>query len=82
MLWFFKRDEDSLRLEARYDNDKSEFVAIIHRPDGSQQIERFTDIVVFQARLIALEQQLEKERWERKGSPVILSDGWPNRRLT
>jgi hypothetical protein len=81
MLWFFEREADSLRLETRYDNDNSEFVAIIHRPEGSRRIERFTDIVAFQRRLVALEQQLEKERWARKGPPVILPDGWPHRRL-
>ena len=29
MVWFFDRDEESLRLETRYNNDSSEFVAII-----------------------------------------------------
>lgn len=29
MLWFFDREEESLRLETRYDNDRAEFVATV-----------------------------------------------------
>ena len=43
MLWFFERDDESLKLETRYDNDTSEFVVIVRHPDGREQTERFTD---------------------------------------
>lgn len=43
MLWFFERDDESLKLETRYDNDTSEFVVIVRHPDGREHTERFTD---------------------------------------
>ena len=36
MLWFFDREDESLRIETRYDNERSEFVAIVTYPDGSE----------------------------------------------
>ena len=76
------RDDQSLQLETRYDNAASELVVILHWQDGRRDIERFTDLATFGARLVGLEQQLEAERWKHAGPPVILPDGWPNRRLT
>ncbi len=81
-MWFFERDDQSLHLETRYDNDTGEFVAIVYWPDGTEKTERFTELAAYRTRLIALERQLEDERWARKGGPVILPDGWPDRRLT
>jgi hypothetical protein len=43
MLWFFERDDESLKLETRYDNDTSEFVVIVRHPDGREHTERSTD---------------------------------------
>ena len=41
MLWFYRRDQASLSLETRYDNDASQYVAIVVHPDGRRDIERF-----------------------------------------
>jgi hypothetical protein len=76
MLWMFERGEDSLRLETRYDNDVSEFVLVMHRTDGRQHIERFKEESAFRGRLEALERQLDAERWQAVGSPVLLREGW------
>jgi hypothetical protein len=64
---FFKRHDESLRLETRYDKGNGEFLLVVHRPEGNQQVERFTDAVTFQARLEALETQLAAEHWTRTG---------------
>jgi hypothetical protein len=80
MVWFFERYEESLKLETRYDNDTREYVVIVHYPDGREEGERFTDAEEYRVRLVALENHLEKERWLRDGPPMILADGWPNRR--
>ena len=40
MLWFFDREDESLRRETRYDTDRSEFVAGVTHPDGSERMER------------------------------------------
>ena len=36
MLWFFERDDESLKLETRCDNDTSESVVIVRHPDGRE----------------------------------------------
>jgi hypothetical protein len=82
MLWFFERNEESLRLETRYDNDTSEFVLMVRWPNGREQTERFIDREAYRVRLVALENGFQTERWVRHGPPVILPDGWPDEQLT
>ena len=82
MLWFFERDDESLRLETRYDNDTSEFVAIVHYPDGQQRTERFRDGEKFRVWLEAFEQNLVIQHWAGRSGPIILPYGWPNKRLS
>jgi hypothetical protein len=82
MVWLFERSDESLKLETRYDNHTSEFVAIIHYPDGHEHIERFIDIDAFRSWLLAFEGNLETQRWAlHAGGPVFLPDGWPDKRL-
>ena len=80
MIWFYERNKESIRIETRFDNDRLEYVIVVHESAADRRTERFTDIEVFRARLVALEQQFEEERWKPKGSPIILPDGWPHRR--
>jgi hypothetical protein len=80
MLWFFERDQDRVRLETRYDNDTAEYVAIATYPDGRQETERFRNADVYRRWLETWESTLEAERWTRRGPPVVVSDGWPDRR--
>ena len=81
MIWFWSRDSQEMRLETRYDNDTSEFVLIVHYPDGRQQMERFSGSTEYRTRLQVLEQQLEAERWTSSGRPLIVPEGFPHRRL-
>ena len=76
MIWIFKREHESLRLETRYDKETNEYVLIVHSPDGGQQIERFNDGDAFQTRLDTLDKQLSSEKWRYVGAPVLLRDGW------
>lgn len=39
MIWIFEREEDSLRLETRLDNDAAEFVLSMHRPNEGKEVE-------------------------------------------
>ncbi len=79
MVWFFERSARVLELETRYDNETSEYVVELRPPDVAAQTERFTDGAAFRKRLLALERSLSCQRWRRKGPPIILPDGWPNR---
>jgi len=76
MIWIFQRGEESLRLETRYDNETTEYVLILHHPDGSHQTERFNDSVTFQTRLDSLDRRLGSENWQYVGAPVLLRHGW------
>ena len=80
MVWFFERGVQSVCLETRYDNDTAEYVAIATYPDGRQESERFVDADQYRLWLQAWETTLEAEHWTRRGSPIVLSDGWPHRR--
>jgi hypothetical protein len=83
MLWFFERDDETLRLETRFDNDTSEFVVIVRYPDGHQHTERFSDLAEFGNWVKAFEGTLEHQRWTRPGhGPIFLPDGWPKKRLS
>ena len=79
MPWFFERNKESLKLELRYDDATSEFVAIVHYPDGRELTNRFTE---YGAWLETFEYHLEHQHWTRhSGGPVIVPYGWPKKRL-
>ena len=79
MLWFYRRDQASLSLETRYDNDASQYVAIVVHPDGRRDIERFDRRESFAAWVIAFEKRVDAERWAPDGPAHILPDGWPDK---
>ena len=79
MVWFYKRDRASLSVETRYNNETAEYVAIVTRPDGRQETERFRTREAFREWLMAMEQQLAHERWEVDGPPHVVPDGWPDK---
>jgi hypothetical protein len=81
MIFFFERNQETLRLETRYDNDGAAFIGTVTYPNGTQQTERFPMIEGFQAWLVAFERRLNEEGWIARGDPTILPYGWPHRRL-
>ena len=81
MLWFFDREEESLRLETRYDNDRAEFVATVTYPDGSERTERFFTLEGFGKWIGRFDQLLREQHWAGREGPIVLPYGWPNKRL-
>jgi len=80
MLWFFQRDEQTLRIETRYDNETSLYVARIHHPDGREETEWFQNLETFQHWLNHFEERLRMDRWAaRQPGPEFMKDGWPKR---
>ena len=77
MIWLYERDNQSIRLDTKYDNDTNEYVVVVHRPDGPQQVERFSDAEACRQWLVTFENSLDAEHWTRRGPPVFLPDGWP-----
>jgi hypothetical protein len=81
MLWFFERRREALQLETRFDNGSAEFVVIVRYPDGREQTERFSEAEACRTWLAMFERDLERQEWARKGGPVLLPDGWPDKPL-
>ena len=80
MIWFYTRDQESLRLETRYDNDTLEYVGVVSHPDGRQETERFGTLEAFQEWLVLFEGELHAHRWTSRSPPQILPEGWPKKR--
>ena len=80
MLWFFTRRNQALQIETRYDNNTAEYVGIIRRPGGDEEVRRFKDAGAYGDWLGDFETRLQKDRWRRGGVKILL-DGWPDRRL-
>jgi hypothetical protein len=79
MVWFYKRDRVSLSLETRYDNETSEYVAVVSHPDGRRETQRFDRRELFRVWLQGFEEQLANDRWAPDGPAHILPDGWPDK---
>ena len=80
MLWFYSRDNDSLRLETRYDNDTLEYVGVLTHPGGNQETKRFATVGAFREWLVTLGQELTAEHWTPTGTPHVLPAGWPDKK--
>ena len=75
MLWIFEREQESRRIETRFDNATGEYVLTLLDPGQNPRIERFADAEAFGRYLRALEEELSTGRWTQKG-PILLQDGW------
>ena len=76
MVWFYKRSDGDLRVETRFDSASAEYVLEVAWPGRPVMTERFADTGEFESRVLALERQLDEEKWQQVGSPEILPHGW------
>jgi hypothetical protein len=77
MLWFYRRGDDLITVETRFDNATREYLLVMQTADHQQTVERFDNLAAFKDRLLRAEEKLAKERWAQAGPPVLLPDGWP-----
>jgi hypothetical protein len=82
MVWFWSRGSQELHLETAFDNDTSEFVVTQVWSDGRRDVERFTNLEEFRTRLQTIEKGLQSDRWKNSGPPLLVPEGFPNKRLT
>ena len=69
MLWSYTRDQDTLTLELRYDNDSHEYVATtISAGTLIPQTRRFRTAGQFRAWLEAFDRKICRNRMEGQGS--------------
>ena len=66
VVWFFERGNELLRVETSYDRVAGVFLLRAQRPDGTEEVEKFSDEIACQQRLEALDNQLRSERWGLK----------------
>lgn len=66
MLWIYERSDRTLRVEARLDNANKEYLLVIRRIDGTEQVERFPDAASFHGRITHLEKQLDTGDWQTR----------------
>ena len=66
VVWFFERGNELLRIETSYDRVAGVFLLRAQRPDGTEQVDRFSDEAACQQRLDALDNQLRSEHWSLK----------------
>ena len=76
MVWFYRNTDGELRIETRFNETTGEYVLDLAWPGRPPATERFDNEDAFRARTIALEHQLENERWTQVGTPQILPHGW------
>jgi hypothetical protein len=71
MVWFFERENNSLRIETTYDRLAGTFTLNVYEADGTYRTERFSSRSAFQDRLEALEEELLAEHWTQKGASLL-----------
>jgi hypothetical protein len=76
MIWLFERGEQALKLETRYDRTRKEYTIAITRPDSTTETERYSIFAEFHARVLALEHELETDRWRQMGPPSAIPGDW------
>lgn len=67
MLWFFERQDGRLHYEIRREPESEDFEIVITRPDGSQQVERYSDAMRLLKRSADLQHTLRAEGWQPLG---------------
>jgi hypothetical protein len=65
MIWLFERADEAFSVETEYDAVSGEYLVTLRQPDGATIVERFPNTETLEARLVALEQNLEADRWRR-----------------
>jgi len=69
MIWLYERGDRVTRLVTRFDPACGEYVLEMEWSDGLPTIERFSDVVTFQSRIVTLEQQLVARNGSRPATP-------------
>jgi hypothetical protein len=64
MIWFFERQEARLSYEIRRATEGTEYELVITHPDGTQQVEAFTDASVLMERSVRLREALLSQGWQ------------------
>ncbi len=63
MIWFFERQHARLSYEIRRATEGTEYELVITNPDGSQQVEAFTDATLLMERSVRLRDTLMMQGW-------------------
>ena len=77
MIWLFERGDRVARVVTRVDSASGDYLLDLEWSDGLNEVERYSELSAFQARIQALEQQLLAEEWiSVDGSPQLIAADW------
>jgi hypothetical protein len=62
MFTWFRRDDKFIGYEAR-EISAGEFELVVRQPDGTEQVERFSDQHALSERQLGLQRELEEQGW-------------------
>lgn len=74
MIWFFERQHARLSYEIRRATEGTEYELVITLPDGTQQVEAFSDPSVLMERSVRLRATLAAQGW-RTPAPRLRPSG-------
>jgi len=63
MIWFFERQGDHLRCEIRSQIEGDRYDLVITHPDGTEEVEQFTNSQALAQRTVALEKAMRGDGW-------------------
>lgn len=70
MIWFFERQHARLSYEIRRASEGTEYELVITLPDGTEQVEAFTDASVLMERSVRLRDMLVSQGWRVPASGI------------
>ena len=76
MVWFYTREQQSLRVETHFDEDTQEYVAVLVGGSGVPDTKRFSTLDAFRVYLLTLQADLAAANWQPDGQPHVLPEGW------
>ncbi len=79
MVWFLRRDQQSLVIETRYDHETQDYVVTVTGASGKPKEMRFKTAVAFRAWLRAMDRDLTEDHWTQDGERCVLPEGWPDK---
>lgn len=71
MVWFFEREDETLRISTTYESVTGVYALTMHRQDGPDTTETFSTKATFHTRLQEIERGLLSDSWEAAGWSLL-----------
>jgi hypothetical protein len=71
MVWFFEREDETLRISTTYESVSGVYALTMHRQDGTDTTESFPTKAAFHKRLQEIERGLLTDSWSAAGWSLL-----------